>query len=132
MLFFGMGGAIRDNAEEVKKKTSITDAIRHSRYFVIVEAIWKQTNDGDGIDSDTIGREQARLWVRKGLDILSKYRTGAMMHTPDAFVDTQKQIWHVLTSVPLKMYCRVCKGSKESMIQITSSDKMQTYSPSSN
>lgn len=78
-ILFSIGGkvAIADDGT----KTAINEALRHARYFVIIEAVWKEAAGEDG-------RLAARSWVKEAAQICGKYRVMAMLHAPDSINDS--------------------------------------------
>lgn len=78
-IMFTIGGKMR--TADDGSKTSINEAVRHARYFLIIESIWKGQFGEEG-------RCAARDWAKETVRISSKYQVSPMLHAPDAINDS--------------------------------------------
>lgn len=75
VVMFAIGGQM--SRADDGEKTAVNATVRHARYFLIIESVWKEKFGDEG-------RKAARDWVKEAVRIGNQYRASPMLHAPDS------------------------------------------------
>lgn len=77
VMFNTLGGAVQTEGE--KELTLVSNSVRSTRYFVVVESAWRP-------EAGARGKGEAKAWAQEAARILRQYKTRPMSKAPESIL----------------------------------------------